>query len=136
MKIDGACHCGFITFEAEVDPANVSVCHCTDCQTLSGGPYRASVPAQPDKFKILSGEPAKYVKTAESGNKRVQAFCPKCGSPIYAGAVDNPAAPVNIRVGILRQRDELVPKKQLWGRSRQSWVDNLASILRWEKQSA
>lgn len=136
MKIDGACHCGFITFEAEVDPANVSVCHCTDCQTLSGGPYRASVPAPPDKFKILSGEPAKYVKTAESGNKRVQAFCPKCGSPIYAGAVDNPAAPVNIRVGIVRQRDDLVPKKQIWGRSRQSWVDSLASILRWEKQSA
>ena len=87
MKIDGACHCGFITFEAEVDPEKTTVCHCADCQTLSGSPYRASVPTTPDKFRLLSGEPTIYVKTAESGSKRAQAFCPKCGSPIYATAV-------------------------------------------------
>ena len=62
-------------------------------------------------------------------------FCPKCGSPIYAGALDNPSAPFNIRVGVIRQRDELAPKKQLWGRSRQSWVDGLASIVRLERQA-
>lgn len=135
MKIDGACHCGYITYEAEIDPNTVGVCHCSDCQTLSGAPYRASVPAPPDKFKILTGEPAKYVKTAESGNKRVQAFCPKCGSPIYAGAVDNPSAPYNIRVGTIHQRDQLVPKRQVWARSRQSWVDHLDDITRIEKQS-
>jgi hypothetical protein len=136
MKIDGACHCGFITFEAEVDPEKVAVCHCADCQTLSGAPYRASIPTTPDKFRLLSGEPTIYVKTAESGNKRVQAFCPRCGSPIYATAFNDPTAILNIRVGIIHQRDQLVPKRQVWGRSRQSWVDNLASILRLEKQSA
>jgi hypothetical protein len=135
MKIDGACHCGFITFEAEIDPHTVGVCHCTDCQTLSGAPYRASVPATPDKFRILTGEPTIYVKTAESGNKRVQAFCPRCGSPIYAGAFDNPAAPFNIRVGVIRQRDELVPKRQVWARSRQPWVDDLDEIVRIETQA-
>jgi len=36
MKIDGHCHCGQITFEAEVDPNSVMICHCTDCQRLSG----------------------------------------------------------------------------------------------------
>jgi hypothetical protein len=36
MKIDGRCHCGEITFEAEVDPDALNICHCTDCQTLSG----------------------------------------------------------------------------------------------------
>ena len=136
MKVDGACHCGFITFEAEVDPEKATVCHCADCQTLSGAPYRASVFTTPDKFRLLSGEPTIYVKTAESGNKRVQTFCPKCGSPIYATAYGDPTAILGIRVGILRQRDQLVPKRQVWGRSRQSWVDNLASILRLEKQSA
>jgi hypothetical protein len=135
MKIDGACHCGLITFEAEIEPHTVGVCHCTDCQTLSGAPYRASVPAPPDTFRILTGQPTIYVKTAESGNKRVQAFCPKCGSPIYAGALDNPAAPYNIRVGVIRQRDQLEPKRQVWARSRQSWVDHLDTITRIEKQS-
>jgi hypothetical protein len=29
MKIDGRCHCGEITFEAEVDPDALNICHCT-----------------------------------------------------------------------------------------------------------
>jgi len=29
MKIDGRCHCGLVTFEADIDPEQVSVCHCT-----------------------------------------------------------------------------------------------------------
>jgi hypothetical protein len=33
---------------------------------------------------MLSGEPTIYAKTAESGAKSAQAFCPRCGSPIYA----------------------------------------------------
>ena len=40
MKIDGGCHCGYIAYEAEVDPDKVRICHCTDCQTLSGSAFR------------------------------------------------------------------------------------------------
>ena len=36
MHIEGGCHCGYITYEAEVDPDAVRICHCTDCQTLTG----------------------------------------------------------------------------------------------------
>ena len=31
MKIDGGCHCGHISFEAEIDSEKVVACHCTDC---------------------------------------------------------------------------------------------------------
>jgi hypothetical protein len=128
MKIDGKCHCGFITYEAEVDPEQTGICHCTDCQTLSGAPFRASIRASHDNFRLLSGEPAIYVKTAESGRKRAQAFCPKCGSPIYATSPDDPKADYNIRVGTISQRNELVPRQQSWTRSRQPWVDDLTAI--------
>src|SRR3954468_21783433 len=90
MKIDGGCHCGYITFEAEVDPDKTAVCHCTDCQKLSGSAFRTVVRSQTDGLRILSGEPTVYVKTtADSGAKRAQAFCPRCGSPIYATSVDD-----------------------------------------------
>jgi hypothetical protein len=36
MHTDGSCHCGLISFTAEIDPSRVTVCHCTDCQPLSG----------------------------------------------------------------------------------------------------
>ena len=135
MRIDGACHCGAIAFEAEVNPKQTSICHCNDCQTLSGSPFRASVPAAPENFKILAGDPAVYVKTAESGAKRIQAFCRECGSALYSTALDDPSATFNIRVGVTRQRDALAPTRQIWTRSSQSWVNDIASIPSLERQS-
>ena len=41
MKVHGHCHCGSVKYEADVDPAKAQVCHCTDCQTLSGAPFRS-----------------------------------------------------------------------------------------------
>ena len=43
MEIDGQCHCGRVTYRADIDPAKVSICHCTDCQNLTGSPYRVTV---------------------------------------------------------------------------------------------
>ena len=44
MKVEGACLCGYIAIEGEVDPDKVTVCHCTDCQTSSGSAFRVSIP--------------------------------------------------------------------------------------------
>ena len=106
MKIDGSCHCGGITFEAEADPAMVVICHCTDCQTLSGTAFRTVVPTKKGSFKLLPGAPKVYVKTGESGNKREQTFCPDCGTPIYSGPLGEGASVVSLRVGAIRQRDQ------------------------------
>src|SRR5208283_3750354 len=40
MKIEGRCHCGQITYEAVVDADKVAICHCSDCQMLTGSAYR------------------------------------------------------------------------------------------------
>ena len=133
MKIQGGCHCGYITYEAEIDPNNVSICHCTDCQTLSGSPYRTNVRATKDTFKLLTGQPKVYIKTAESGNKRAQGFCPECGSPIYATSATDPQV-YGLRVGTIRQRAELPPKTQGWSRSALGWVTDLSSVKQFPKQ--
>jgi hypothetical protein len=135
MKIDGGCHCGYITYEAEVDPERVSICHCSDCQMLTGTVFRTSIRATDGTFKILSGEPTVYVKIAESGSKRAQAFCPRCGSPIYAAPAEEGPKTYNIRLGTARQRDQLVPKVQLWCRSAQPWLGGLDAIRKVEKQA-
>ncbi len=134
MKIDGGCHCGYITYEAEIDPGKVAICHCTDCQTLSGSAFRSIVIIPEDAFTLLSGEPKVYVKTAESGAKRVQSFCPECGSPIYATSVGEGPKVYNIRLGTVRQRDELPPKIQYWFRSAQHWLTDLDTVSKIKKQ--
>jgi hypothetical protein len=83
MNISGRCHCGAIQFEGEADPARVVICHCTDCQSMSGAPYRVNVHVRAETF-VLRGEPKCYVKTGSSGAQIVTAFCGTCGSPIYS----------------------------------------------------
>jgi len=134
MKVDGSCHCGSIRFSAEVDPSKVMVCHCTDCQKLTGSAFRVVVPAPIASF-VLHGEPTRYVKVAESGAKRVQAFCPQCGSPVFALAQENPTQ-VSLRVGGLDQRNLLLPGLQIWKRSALPWVDTLTSVCASEQQEA
>ncbi len=136
MKVDGSCSCGAIKVEGEADPARVQICHCTDCQTGTGSAFRVSIPVPGPSFK-MTGQPKIYIKTtADSGKPRAQAFCGTCGSPIYSTTVgDGQQASYNLRVGILRQRDQLNPKRQQWWRSARPWVTTLDALPKFEKQS-
>ncbi len=136
MRIDGSCHCGFIKIEGEADPEKTQICHCTDCQTGTGSAFRISIPVPGASFK-MTGRPTTYVKTtADSGVPRVQAFCPKCGSPIYSTTQGEGVQPsYTVRVGILSQRDQLAPRRQQWFRSARPWVTELASVPKSEKQT-
>ena len=84
MKIDGSCHCGRIAYEAEIDPESVVICHCTDCQTHSGTAFGVVVGIVESKFQLQTGNLKTYNKIAESGTPRALAFCPECGTRIYA----------------------------------------------------
>jgi hypothetical protein len=132
VKIDGRCHCGFITYEAEIDPEEVWLCHCTDCQTLSGSAFRTVAPTRKGAFTLLSGEVKTYVKVGESGARRPQGFCQTCGSPIYATAEGPDPKVYGIRLGTVRQRNELTPRRQIWCHSAQPWLGDLGDISRSE----
>ena len=134
MQIDGACHCGLVTFRANIDPARIMVCHCADCQVLSGSPLRAIVATPIESFTV-QGKTKSYVKVAESGARRAQVFCPECGTPLYAAAPESPTL-VIIRLGCVKQRAELVPSAQLWQQSSAPWLAQLRHIPGSAKQQA
>jgi hypothetical protein len=132
MKVTGRCHCGSISYTAEVDPDKVTICHCTDCQRLSGSAYRASVPAPRATF-VLQGTPKTYIKTADSGTQRRHAFCAECGAPVYSAAISDPPQ-YSLRVGCLDQRAQLPPKRRIWCQSALAWSENLERVERLERQ--
>ena len=134
MKIDGACHCGYIAYRAEIDPDKVIICHCTDCQTLSGSAYRTVAFATDGSFELLSGALKTYIKIADSDRERVQTFCPECGSPIYSATPGEKPKAMGIRVGTCRQRDELRPSKQYWHGSAQGWSDDISALPKDDSQ--
>lgn len=133
MKVDGGCHCGKITYRAEIDPNDVSICHCTDCQTGSGSAYRTNVRSARNSFKVLTGEPKIYMKTAESGNKRAQGFCADCGTPLFSTTETNRETYV-LRVGSIRQRTQLRPHSMGWCRSAQPWSMDISALPSFQMQ--
>ena len=134
MQVHGSCHCGSVSFTAEIDPARVMVCHCSDCQTLSGAPFRAVVGAEYSAL-VVHGQTKCYVKVAESGNRRAQVFCPECATPLWATSPENPTS-VMLRVGCIKERAELRPVVQIWVQSAQPWLEHLTGLPSSPKQQA
>ena len=78
LTIDERCDCGAIAINAQVDPDMVMACQSTDCQTIGSGPYCAVAVSDAADFSITGT--ANEFKVAESGNRRIQAFCGACGT--------------------------------------------------------
>jgi hypothetical protein len=129
MVVEGSCHCGFITYEAQIEPETAGV-----CQSLTGSAFRTFVLSIEGGFRLLSGQPKAYTKVGESGAKGVQTFCPECGSPIYSTSDGNDPKIYSLRTGTIRQRSELVPRAQIWTRSAQPWLGVLSDIPGQAKQ--
>ncbi|QRM53994.1 GFA family protein [Sinorhizobium sp. BG8] len=128
MHIDGQCHCGHVTYEAEIDPRMVSLCHCTDCQRMTGSPYRVTAITERDKIRIGSNPPKLYVKIGENGRRRLQYFCPECGSPLFTTGTDEDGDTWGIRWGSINQRAHLRPSRQIWCRSAANWFGECAAL--------
>ncbi len=127
MKIDGQCHCGRVRYTATVDPENASVCHCTDCQDISGSAFRTTLRV-PDSDFEMTGEIKTYEKIAANGNERALVFCLNCGTQMYGTMVGAGPKRLSVRLGTCNQRAQLPPKRQIWCQSAMPWVNDLASV--------
>ena len=128
MQIDGQCHCGRIAYEAEIDPDQVSVCHCTDCQALTGSPFRVTVLCDAGQVRLTRGTPKIYAKSGDNGRTWFQRFCADCGSPLFTSGDGGGPQDWGIRWGSIRQRRELKPKRQIWCRSAAPWIHDLSEL--------
>ncbi|HEX4859230.1 MAG TPA: GFA family protein [Usitatibacteraceae bacterium] len=125
MEISGSCHCGRVAFTAVIDQDKVVACHCRDCQILSGAPFRTVAEASAASLRV-QGIPKTYA-FVQHGNTMEQAFCPECGTHLYASNRSKPNS-VIIRLGCVDQRAKLAPTLQIWKESAMPWLDGLASI--------
>jgi hypothetical protein len=76
------CCCGQLSVTTTGEPVRISICHCCDCQRRTGSPFGAQA-----RFDLtgttIEGESSSWLRTADSGNRIAQHFCPVCGSTVY-----------------------------------------------------
>lgn len=105
--------CGDIKYEYSGEPAVTALCHCTDCQKWTGGPYTSNAVVPRDKFKVTKGSPKTWDAKGDSGKINKHFFCGNCGSSLYtelevmpdvtcvkAGGLDGGAASLGGKIGV------------------------------------
>jgi hypothetical protein len=117
-----------VTFEADIDPQAVSICHCTDCQALKGSPYRVTVICSGSQIH-MTGQAAKiYAKTGDNSRVRYQHFCGDCGSPLFTSGEREHTDDWGVRWGSIRQRAALRPMRQSWCCSAAPWLNEVPGL--------
>lgn len=119
-KMTGRCQCGEITYETE-RPVAAWICHCRDCQRMTGGAYSFSMAVPRAGFRFAQGEPRRFLKTGDNGVQTEQLFCAACSTWL---ASLSPAAPqaVILRVGTLDDHRWITPGSQVWTDSALPWA--------------
>ena len=98
------------------------ICHCTDCQVFSGGPFRNNVMLKSENISI-HGKVSNYNKIGGSRAVRTQGFCGNCGTHIYA--VDAEGKLYSVCAGFLDQYRTLTPAKHIFGKSAVKWLSSM-----------
>jgi hypothetical protein len=80
----------------------------------------------------LASVPISISLSANSSSLRCEYSCCTAVGIYPTSDGDDPKA-YAVRVGVVRQRYELVPRRQLFVRSQQVWVNNLNSIPQFDK---
>ena len=118
--LTGSCNCGDIRYRVASPFRAQIACHCVQCQkhTQSAFSLVGTVPAS--DFTLTAGTPAKWTKTADSGNRIDCYFCPRCGNRIYHL---NPLQPdlVRLKLGTLDDTRVIKPSIHIWTESKQAW---------------
>jgi hypothetical protein len=100
------------------------VCHCTDCQSLSGAAFTIGV-VIPAGALILTGSPRLVQRILGSGAITHRWICPECGVWICGGSKLDVVAPGEKRVvrgGTFDDTSLIEPTTHYWTRSAQSWI--------------
>jgi hypothetical protein len=133
MAFKGRCLCGAVTYESSADPAAFMLCHCRDCQYISGGEPAAVVVVPRTAFKLTKGAVKGYSLKGESGNSVVRQFCPECGTPLFSG-LEGMAHLWAIKAGTMDDPSALKPTAFIWTKSAQPWAHLDKAYPSFEKQ--
>lgn len=132
--IAGGCLCGAVRYEAELAPQFAVLCHCRDCQRISGSGH-VPVMGVPKSSFIVRGATKAYAARGGSGRAAVRHFCHVCGSLLFGTAEIVPDI-VSIYVGSLDDPSVFQPDTVLFARDRHAWDVTFGSFAEYETMPA
>ena len=129
----GGCLRGAIRYASNL----IYVCHCTDCQRLSGGAFSVALAISGEAFFLISGNLKPLRRVTPSGRTSTRWVCPDRGVAIRDGTKPgpDPADPVlTVRAGTLDDTSWVRPAVHFWTQSAQPWVTIPPGVQRFPAQ--
>ena len=117
----GQCACGEIQYSCHETPLAQFNCHCTQCQTASGGAFVTVALVNESALSIEIGQPKYFRTTGDSGRWTDRAFCQYCGTPMFAKGEVGPGF-ISIKPGTLDDKSWFNPTVDTWAFSAPAWL--------------
>ncbi len=114
----GQCLCGLFQFTVSGSFGDVRYCHCSQCRRKSGTAFTANAKVHQSQWE-LSG-PVEHITEFEHKPGLYNAFCAKCGSPLYARS-DHAPDDIRIRLGAFVGKLDVAITGHVWVSLKADW---------------
>jgi hypothetical protein len=82
MDVEGGCLCGAVRYRYSGEVLRHAVCHCRDCQRVTGSAFHCGVVVEKKGFTLTRGRMRVHRAIGDSGRWIDRSFCADCGSHI------------------------------------------------------
>jgi hypothetical protein len=118
--ISGSCLCGEVTFSLNNDFSRFYLCHCTQCQKMTGSAHVAHLFTAPDNLSWTRGETS-LKRFDHPSRSFTKVFCIECGSGLPF--VNKSGKALIVPAGSLDAEPNIQPSHNIFWHERASWYD-------------
>ena len=129
-SITGGCFCGQVRYENSGKILNAGLCHCVDCQRLTGGAAWPFFVVFHTDLKV-TGDVVEFPRTGASGHEVHMGSCAACGSRLF-GRSDHWAKIRTVSASSLDNASLFTPKMHLWTAHAPGWTAFVPGLPKFE----
>ncbi|WP_444994486.1 GFA family protein [Aliikangiella sp. IMCC44359] len=117
-RLSGQCLCGRVKFSLEENFSNFYLCHCHQCQKITGSAYASNLFTQPDNINWLCGK--EFITRYDDPDRSfTKAFCTRCGSGLPF--LSQSGANLIVPAGCLNEPPEIMPQNNIFCEEQSAW---------------
>ena len=118
--ITGGCLCGAVRYQVINKFSHFFLCHCKQCQQLTGSAFAANIFTSPDNIQWLTGND-KISCYEHPSREFSKAFCSVCGSALPF--INQSGKSLIIPAGSLFDKVENIPEANIFVNEQAHWLN-------------